>query len=127
MKEFIPNTHTQHKKLTCDWTEKKNILLHYGMLKYYVRHGMVIDKVHDLTTSKQSKWLEMFIYVNTQKRNQAVNDFENDLSKILNNAFDEKTMENVHNRIKVDFTRKDVFDKIIKQQYKLTFNGILVR
>ena len=33
-------------------------------------------------------------------------------------------MENVRNRIKVEFIRKDDTDKIIKQQSKLTFNGI---
>ena len=33
-------------------------------------------------------------------------------------------MENVRNRIKVEFIRKDDTDKIINQQSKLTFNGI---
>ena len=33
-------------------------------------------------------------------------------------------MENVRNRIKVEFIRKEDTDKIIKQQSKLTFNGI---
>ena len=33
-------------------------------------------------------------------------------------------MENVRNRIKVDSIKKDDTDKIIKQQSKLTFNGI---
>ena len=33
-------------------------------------------------------------------------------------------MENVRNRINVEFIKKDETDKIIKQQYKLTFFGI---
>ena len=33
-------------------------------------------------------------------------------------------MENVRNRNKVEFTRKDDTDNIMKQQSKLTFNGI---
>ena len=33
-------------------------------------------------------------------------------------------MENVRNRIKVEFIKKDDTDKFIKQQSKLTFNGI---
>ena len=32
-------------------------------------------------------------------------------------------MENVRNRIKVEFIRKDDTNRIIKQQSKLTFNG----
>ena len=33
-------------------------------------------------------------------------------------------MENVCNRIKIEFVKKDDTNKIIKQQFKLTFNGI---
>ena len=33
-------------------------------------------------------------------------------------------MENVRNRIKIEFIRKDDTDKVIKQQSKLIFNGI---
>ena len=43
---------------------------------------------------------------------------------MLNNAFYGKTMENVRNRIKVEFMKKDEIGKIIKQQSKMTFNGI---
>ena len=46
------------------------------MLKLYIGHGMVLDKVHDIISVEQSKWLEKYINFNTQKRNQAVNDFE---------------------------------------------------
>ena len=59
---------------------------------------MVIDKVHEIISFKQSKWLEKYINFNTQKRNQAVNDFEKDFYKLLNTAFFGKTLENVFNR-----------------------------
>ena len=48
MKENLPNTYIQNKKLICDWSDKKNYLIHYRMLKFYVRHGMIVDKVHDI-------------------------------------------------------------------------------
>ena len=60
----------------------------------------------------------------TQKQNQAKNDFEKDFYKLLKNAFYGKTCENVRNRKKVEFIKKHDFDKIIKRQSKLTFNGI---
>ena len=78
MKTIIPDTYTQNKKLICDWSDKKNYLIHYRMLKFYVRHGMVVDKVHEIISFRQSRWLEKYINFNTQKRNQAVNDFEKD-------------------------------------------------
>ena len=94
------------------------------MLKIYVRHGMIVEKVHNVISIKQSKWLEKYIGFNTQKRNKAKNDFEKDFYKLLKNAFYAKTMENVRNRIKLEFIKKDDTDKFIKQQSKLTFNGI---
>ena len=99
MKTVKPDTYTQNKKWICDWSDKKNYLIHYRMLKFYIRHGMIVDKVHDIISYKQSRWLEKYINFKTQKRNQAVNDFEKDFYKLLNNAFYGKTMENVRNRL----------------------------
>ena len=124
MKEIILDTYTQTKKLICDWSDKKNHLIHYRMLKLYIRHGMIVDKVHSVISFKQSRWLEKYISFHTQKRNKAKNDFQKDFYKLLNNAFYEKTMENVRNRLKIKFIKKDDHREIIKQQSKLTFNGI---
>ena len=124
MKEIKPDTYIQPSKLICDWSDKKNYLVHYRMLKFYLKHGMIVDKVHNIISFKQSKWLEKYISFNTQKRNQSANDFEKDFYKLLNNAFYGKTMENVRNRLKIKFIKKDDHREIIKQQSQLTFNGI---
>ena len=124
MKEIKPDNYTSTKKLICDWSDKKNYLIHYRRLQFYIRHGMIIDKVHNIISFKQSRWLEKYIKFNTQKRNQAKNDFEKDFYKLLNNAFYGKTMENVRNRLKIKFVKKDDYREIVKQQSKLTFNGI---
>ena len=78
MKEIKPETYTQTKKLICHWSDEKNYLIHYRMLKFYVRHGMIVEKVHNVISFKQSKWLEKYISFSTQKRNKAKNDFEKD-------------------------------------------------
>ena len=124
MKEIKADNYTSTKKLICDWSDKKNYLVHYRMLKFYIRHGKIVDKVHNIISFKQNKWLEKYISFNTQKRNRAKNDFEKDFYKLLNNAFYGKTMENVRNRLKIKFIKKDDYREIIKQQSKLTFNGI---
>ena len=85
---------------------------------------MVIEKVHDVLSFKQSKWLEKSINFNTQKRNLAVIDFEKDFYKLLNIAFYGKTTEKVRNRFKIEFIKRNEIDKIRKQQSKLTFDGI---
>ena len=38
MKEIIPNTYTQNTKVICDWSDKKNYLVHYRLSKFYIRH-----------------------------------------------------------------------------------------
>ena len=60
----------------------------------------------------------------TQKRKRAKTDSENDFFKLLKNAFLGKTMENVLNRMKIEFIKKDDNERFIKQQTKITFNGI---
>ena len=111
MKSILPKNYVSHKKLICDWTDKRNYLIHCRMLKFYVRHGMKIKKVHRVISFKKNKWLEKYIDFNTQKRRQVVNDFEKDFYKFLNNAFYGKTMENVRNRCKIEIIKRDDHDK----------------
>ena len=123
-KEIKPDTSNQTKKLICDWSDKKNYLIHYRMLIFYVRHGMKVEKVHNKISFKQSRWWEKIISFNTPKRNKAKNDFEKDFYTLLNNSFFGKTTENVRNRLKIKFIKKNDYKEIIKQRSKLTFNGV---
>ena len=116
--------YTKSKKLFCDWTDKNRYLIHYRMPKFYERHGMVVEKVHEIISFKQGKWLEKYISFNTQKRNRAKNDFEKDFFKLLVNATFGKFLENVRNRLKIEFIKKHDYKKIINQQSKLSFNCI---
>ena len=124
MKSIKPENYTKSKKLICDWSIKKRYLIHYRMLKLYVRHGMVVEKIHEIISFKQSRWLEGYNSFNTQKRNKAKNDFENDFFKLLVNAAFGKFLENVRNRLGLELIKKGDIKKIIKQQSKLTFSGI---
>ena len=58
MKEIKPKNYVKSEKLICDWTDKKKYLVQYRMLKFYVRHGMVVDKINEIISFKQSTWLE---------------------------------------------------------------------
>ena len=87
MKKVKLNKYTKAKILICDWTDKNNFLIHYRMLKFYVRHGMIVGKIHEKISFQQNKWLEKNISFNTQKRNQAKHDFEKDFCKLLKTHF----------------------------------------
>ena len=85
---------------------------------------MVVEKIHETISFKQSKWLESYISCNTQKRNKAKNDFEKDFFKLLVNAAFVKFLENIRNCLELELIEKDKIKKIIDQQSKLTFNGV---
>ena len=111
MKKIKPKNYTKSKKLICDWTDKKKYLIHYRMLKFYVRHGMVVEKIHEIISFKQSRWLEKYISFNTQKRNRAKNDFEKDFFELLVNAAFGKFLENVRNRLELELIKKIMLKK----------------
>ena len=90
MKKIKSKNYTIAKKLIRDWTDKKNYLVKCKMLEFYVRHGMIVDKIHEIISFKQSKWLEKYENFNTQKRNKAIKHFEKDFYELLKNAFYEK-------------------------------------
>ena len=58
MNNIKPKNYTKSKKLICDWTDKKKYLIHYRMLNFFVRHGIIVEKIHEIISFKQSRWLE---------------------------------------------------------------------
>ena len=103
MNEIKPDTHSQCKKLICDFSNKKNYLVHYRMLKFYVRYGMIVDKIHEIISFKQNNWLEKYIDFHVKKRAENdKNKFKVNLHKDMSNSFYGKCMQNVRNRIQID-------------------------
>ena len=87
MKNKKPKNHTKAKILLCDRSDKKNYLVPYKRLKFYVKHGMTVDKIHEINSFKQNMWLRKSISFITQKRNRAKIEFEKNFYKLLNKAF----------------------------------------
>ena len=100
MRKTKPDTHTQNKKLICDWTNKMKCLVDFGTLKFFVRHGMVVEKIHEIISLKQSKWLESCFSFNTKKQKGAKIDFEKDFYKLLVKAAFRKMMEIIRNSLR---------------------------
>ena len=67
VKKFIPNLYNKTK-----------YVLHYRNLQLYLSVGMKLKKIHGVLKFKQSDWIRKQIDFNTEKRKNAVNDFEKD-------------------------------------------------
>ena len=70
MNKYKPDICTQTDKVICDWSDKRNSLIHYWMSKFNVRHGMIVEKNHEIVSFKQSEWREKYKNYSTQKRKQ---------------------------------------------------------
>ena len=85
--------------------DKSKYFLHYKLLQFYVRLGLLIKKVHRILKFTQSKWHEPYITLNSAMRKRATNRFEQNYNKMMNNSVYGKTIESKRRGLKVDITR----------------------
>ena len=113
------------QKLVSDLTNKQKYMIHFRMFKFYTKMGIKVTHIQTIYRFKQNPWLAKYIDHNTQKHTKAKTNFEKDLYKLMNNAFFGKTMENVRDRVNLEFIDHSQIQKIIKRQSKLSFKGIV--
>ena len=111
-------------KLVQNLLSKKNYVVHYRNLRYYLSQGLILKKVHKILEFKQSAWMKSYIDFNTQKRKEAPNEADKDLFKLLNNAVYGKTMENFRKKIKIRITTNESCNLVVIHEEKelLTLN-----
>ena len=73
-------------KLVPNLMSKKNYVVHYRNLKYYLSQGLILKKVHRMLEFKQSPWMKPYIDFNTQKSKEATNEADKNQLKLLDNA-----------------------------------------
>ena len=59
-------------KLIPNLLPKKNYVIHYRNLEYYLSKGWILTKVHKILEFKQSAWMKPYIDVNTERRKYQV-------------------------------------------------------
>ena len=92
-------------KLIPNLMPRKNYVVHYRNLKYYLLKGLILKKVHRILEFKQNNWVKPYIDFNTQRRKETNNEADKTLFKLLNSAAYDKTMENITKRIKIKYKK----------------------
>ena len=121
---FLPERMKINKcsKLVCNLYDKDNYVVHIRLLKQALNHGLILKKFHGVIRFNQKAWLKEHIYMNTELRKQAKNDFEKDFFKLMNNSVFGKTMKNVRKRrgIKLVTTHKGRSQLVSEHNYHTT-------
>ena len=100
---------------------KTNYVLYYKNLQFYLSLGKKLTKFHRVLKFKQSDWTKKYIDMNTEKRTNAANSFENDFFKLMIDSVYDKTMENLPKRLSVRLVNNekdtDISHKIFSKDY----------
>ena len=86
-------------KLVPNLGNKRKFVLHYR--SFHLSFGLKLIGI------KQTDWLKKCIDFNTDKRKNAVNSFEKDFFKSMNNSVYGKRMENLRKKVKFKLVNND--------------------
>ena len=91
-------------------------------MKFYLRHGIRIVKVHTVCIFKQSPWLTKTIKYNTEQRKQAKTKFEKYFSKLMSNSSCGNAIENIKKPLILDLIDKTDTHRKKNRQPDLAFD-----
>ena len=94
----IPTSH----KLLPHLGPRKKYVIHIQNLQQCLQHGLKLSRIHRILAFHQRPWLEPYIRLNTNLRKLAVDDFEKDFFKLMNNSVFGKSCENLRNRRNIE-------------------------
>ena len=109
------------KKLCPDLKDKKSYVCSLKNLKFFIKQGLVLQKIHRILAADQSNFLHPYIKFNSLKRREPAHiKFKSDFFKLMNNAVYGKTIEDIRKRSKVDIVKdkKRAKKLIAKPQFK---------
>ena len=110
------------EKLILDQNNKTEYMVHYRMLKFYVKMGVKVTKLHRVIKFKQDYICRDYIQNNTNKRATAKTEAEKDVRKLMNNSLYGRMCMNPLHFFQSKFLHDE--EKIMKSVSKPTFKNI---
>ena len=110
------------EKLILDQNNKTVYMVHYRMLKFYVKMGVKVTKIHRVIKFKQDYICRDYIQNNTNKRATAKTEAEKDVRKLWNNSQCGRMCMNPLHFLQSKFLHDE--EKIMKGISKPTFKNI---
>ena len=103
-------------KLIPNLYPKRNYVLHYRNLQFYLTHGMRLVKIHRVLRFRQKRWLKPFVDFNTRMRRDATTEEAKAMFKLAINATFGKLLLNPRNHLDLRLTvRPETLKKWIAQ------------
>ena len=110
------------KKLIASFETKRNYVIHFANLKYYLELGLKLLKIHSGFSFRQKKCFESYVKYCTEKRKNSVSRFQGSTYKTLSNSLFGKTMESKRDRLKCRFVMNRSFcEKYISESNSTSF------
>ena len=109
------------EKLILDQNNKTEYMVHYRMLKFYVKMGVKVTKIHRVIKFKQDYICRDYIQNNTNKRATAKTEAEKDIRKLMNNSLYGGMFINPLHFFQSKFLHDE--EKIMKSVSKPTFKN----
>ena len=106
--QFPSHQKKPSRKLAPNLRDKTTYAVHYRNLKFYLKQGLAITKIHRVLAFEQKPWLKKYIDFNTDMRKQSTSLLAKDFYMLLNNSAFGKTQENLRNRVNVEVITKPV-------------------
>ena len=110
------------KKLIASFETRQHYLVHFANLKYYLKLGLKIMKIHSGFSFCQRRCFDSYVKYCTEKRKNSVSKFQGSTYKTLSNSLFGKTMESKRDRLKCRFTMNKSFcEKYVSESDTMSF------
>ncbi|KAG1697202.1 hypothetical protein GQR58_006038 [Nymphon striatum] len=108
------NKERPSEKLLLNQFDKVEYKVFYPLLKFYLKLGMKIKKIHRIIAFNQESFFKQYIEFNSKMRAKATSNFDKSFFKLLNNSLFGKCCENVAKRMNFKLcTSKRQLEKVL--------------